>query len=290
MMNRDDRSVSTAAGILADRPAQAKNLQLGDFASRTLVIIPAHDEEECIAGVVQRLREHGFTRIRVVDNASTDRTGERAAEAGAEVLSHSRAGYGLACWLGGERVPPDVEWLLYCNADASDDLEALDRFAEFAPGYDLILGCRTRPEDQQTMTRPQRFGNWLAPFLIRLLWRHRFHDLGPQRAIRLAAYRKIAMRDRGFGWTVEMQVRAVEAGLRIAEIPVRSFPRPAGKSKISGTLRGSILAGSIILRTIGFLALRRIWTSLFSRPIFGEAARNPSATGIIGPTQRSIEK
>lgn len=290
MLNRDCRSVSVAAGRPADRPAQPKPPRLGDFASRTLVIIPAHNEEECVAGVVRRLRKRGFTRVRVVNNASTDRTGERAMEAGAEVLSHPRAGYGLACWLGGEWVQPEVEWLLYCNADASDDLEALDRFAELAPGHDLILGCRTRPEDRQAMTRPQRFGNWLAPFLIRLFWRHRFHDLGPQRAIRLEAYRRIAMRDRGFGWTVEMQVRAVEEGLRIAEIPVRSFPRPAGKSKISGTLRGCILAGSIILRTIGFLALRRIWTSLFSRPIFGEGQNHPRPIGIAASTRPSIEK
>jgi hypothetical protein len=235
---------------------------LSDFAARTLIIIPAHNEEECIAGVVLRLRERGFPRIRVVDNASTDHTAKRAAAAGAEVLSHPHAGYGLACWLGGLDVPRDVEWLLYCNADASDDLDALDHFAELAPEHDLILGCRTCPDDRRMMTLPQRFGNWLAPFLIRLVWRHRFRDLGPQRAIRFDAYRRINMRDRGFGWTVEMQVRAVEEGLRVAEIPVRSFPRPAGKSKISGTLRGTILAGAVILRTIGVLAWRKNWNSL----------------------------
>ena len=232
--------------------------QMSDFAARTLIIIPARNEEECIAGVVLRLLKRGFPHIRVVDNASTDHTAERATAAGAEVISHPHAGYGLACWLGGLDVPQDVEWLLYCNADASDDLDALDHFAELAPDHDLILGCRTRPDGRRVMTLPQRFGNWLAPFLIRLAWRHRFRDLGPQRAIRFDAYRRINMRDRSFGWTVEMQVRAVEEGLRVAEIPVRSFPRPAGKSKISGSLHGTILAGAVILRTIGVLAWRRI--------------------------------
>jgi len=286
MLNRDHKSVSLAAGALDD----PKVSPIDAFASRTLVIIPAHNEEECVAGVVRRLRERGFPRIRVVDNASTDGTAAEAKEAGAEVLSHPVAGYGLACWLGGRELPKGVEWLLYCNADASDDLEALDHFAALAPDHDLILGCRTRPEDRRTMTFPQRFGNWLAPFLIRLLWRHRFHDLGPQRAIRCEAYRRIDMRDRGFGWTVEMQVRAVEEGLRIAEISVRSFLRPAGKSKISGTLRGTILAGVIILRTIGLLAWRKVRPSFLTQRLPDVNASNQCAVGIIGPTRRSIEK
>lgn len=222
-----------------------------------MVIIPAHNEEECVGGVVTRLRERGFSRLRVVDNASSDATGQRAAAAGAEVIRDESRGYGLACWLGGRDLPPDVEWLLYCNADASDDLAALDRFAALADQHDLILGCRIRPEDAAVMTLPQRFGNWLAPFLIRLGWGHRFHDLGPQRAIRVNAYERLQMRDRGFGWTVEMQVRAVEEGLRIVEFPVRSYPRPAGKSKISGTLRGTVSAGVIILTTLARLRLKR---------------------------------
>ncbi|PTY02071.1 hypothetical protein DB346_10125 [Verrucomicrobia bacterium LW23] len=230
---------------------------LDAFASQTLVIIPAHNEEECVGDVVRRLREIGFQRIRVVENASRDRTAQRAADAGAEVISHPRAGYGLACWVGGEEVPPDVVWLLYCNADASDDLDALHRYAELAPGHDLILGCRTMAEDRHAMSLPQRFGNWLAPFLIRVIWGYRFRDLGPQRAIRVEAYRRLEMQDRGFGWTVEMQVRAAEEGLRIVEIPVRTYPRPAGQQKISGTIRGTLMAGTIILRTIGQLAWRK---------------------------------
>jgi glycosyltransferase involved in cell wall biosynthesis len=259
--------------------------KFSSFAARTLVIIPAHNEEECVAGVVRRLRERGFPRIRVVDNASTDRTAENARAAGAEVIQTSGRGYGLACWLGGRELPQGVEWLVYCNADASDDLEAFDRFAELLPDHDFILGCRTRPEDRRTMTLPQRFGNWLAPFLIRLLWRHRFHDLGPQRAIRREAYQRLHMQDRGFGWTVEMQVRAVEQGLRIAEIPVRAFPRAAGTSKISGTLRGTFLAGVIILRTIGLLALRNI----FSRRLARKNPNTPREMGIVRGIPRTLK-
>jgi glycosyltransferase involved in cell wall biosynthesis len=228
------------------------------FAERTLVIVPTHNEEECVGRVVRRLRERGFRAIRVVDNASTDRSSEAAQRAGAEVLFHPRAGYGLACWVGGLELPAGIEWLLYCSADASDDLDALERFAQLAPGYDLILGSRIDCETRRKMTLPQRFCNWLVPMLINLIWRHRFRDLGPQRAIRVDAYRRLDMQDRSYGWTVEMQVRAVEEGLRIAEIPVRSFERRAGSSKISGTFRGTILAGAVILRTIGVLVWRRV--------------------------------
>lgn len=227
------------------------------FTAKTLVVIPAHNEEECVGGVVRRLQEHGFHTIRVVDNASTDRTAEVAAQCGAEVLRTEQRGYGLACWAGSQNIPPAVSWLLYCNADASDDFGAYQRFAELSTNHDLVLGSRTHPEDRRHMTPPQRFGNWLAPTLIRVLWGRCFADLGPQRAIRTDAFRRLGMRDRGFGWTVEMQVRAVEEGLRIAEIPVRTFPRPAGESKISGNLLGSLKAGVIILTTIARLARRR---------------------------------
>ncbi len=227
---------------------------LAAFAARTLVIIPAHNEEECVGDVIHHLRLRGFSHIRVVDNGSSDRTAEVACEAGAEVLRISGRGYGLACWEGSQCIPDNIDWLLYCNADASDDFAAYDRFAELSENHDLILGCRIHPDDRQNMTLPQRFGNWLAPALIRLLWSRCFADLGPQRAIRTSAFRRLDMRDRDFGWTVEMQVRAVEEGLRIAEIPVRAYPRPAGESKISGNFHGSINAGVIILKTIARLA------------------------------------
>lgn len=225
------------------------------FTDSTLVIIPAHNEEDCIADVVRRLKQHGFSRIRVIDNGSTDATADVAREEGAEVISIPGCGYGLACWEGALNLPDGIEWLLYCNADASDDFEVYEKFARLSSDHDLILGARTHPEDRRHMTLPQRFGNWLAPFLIRLLWHRRFADLGPQRAIRADAYGRLHMRDRGFGWTVEMQVRAIEEGLRTTEIPVRTYPRTAGISKISGNLRGSFKAGFIILQTIAKLKI-----------------------------------
>ncbi len=230
---------------------------MNEFFTSALVIIPAHNEEECVAGTIKRLRGAGFNRIRVVDNGSTDGTAFAAHEAGAEVISLQGRGYGLACWAGGRNLPPGIEWLLYCNADASDDFEAYKEFARLAPDHDFVLGARTHPQDRMHMSAPQRFGNRLAPFLIRLLWGHSFCDLGPQRAIRVEAYQRLYMQDRGFGWTIEMQIRAIEENLRIIEIPVRNHPRPAGNSKISGNLRGSLSAGLIILQTIGKLALRR---------------------------------
>ncbi len=226
------------------------------FADRTVVIIPAYNEEACIESIVRRLQDRGFSYLRVIDNGSTDATARIARAAGAEVISDPQRGYGLACWLGGLNLPQGVEWLLYCNADASDDFEAYERFAQLASDYDLILGARTHAEDRLHMTIPQRFGNWLAPFLMTLIWGNSFSDLGPQRAIRVSAYQKIGMKDRGFGWTVEMQVRAVQEKLRIIEIPVRTFPRLAGVSKISGNLKGSLTAGVIILSTIAGLLFR----------------------------------
>lgn len=208
-----------------------------------------------LGAVVRRLRQHGFHRVRVIDNASIDASASVAREAGAEVISIPGRGYGLACWEGAIHIPEGIEWLLYCNADASDDFDAYQQFAKLVPEHDLILGTRNHPDDRRHMTLPQRLGNWLAPFLIKLLWGYHFTDLSPQRAIRVKSYRRLNMRDRGFGWTVEMQVRAVEERLRIAEIPVRTFPRTAGTSKISGNLRGSLAAGLIILQTIGRLAL-----------------------------------
>lgn len=242
------------------------------FAARTLIVIPAHNEGACVGDTVRRLRGCGFPRIRVVDNGSRDDTAQAAVQAGAEVIRDARVGYGLACWLGGLDLPADVDWILYCNADGSDDLEALNRFAELAPDYDLILGARTDPRDLAMMSLPQRLGNWLAPALIGIFWGQRFADLGPQRAVRVPALTRLAMRDRGFGWTVEMQVRAVEEGLRIVEIPVRSHPRVAGISKISGNLRGTIAAGFIILKTLGVLAVRKFMISGGSRnPEVGDA-------------------
>ena len=223
------------------------------------VIIPVRDEEATIAGVVEGLRRSGLRSIRVVDNGSRDGSAAAARRAGAEVLPEPAPGYGRACWRGLHDLAAPIEWILFCDGDGSEDLAALPRFLELAPSCDLLLGNRlATPAGRAAMTPVQRFGNRLATGLIALGWGHRFHDLGPFRLIRRRALERLGMRDRGFGWTIEMQVKAVEAGLRIRELPVAYHPRQGGRSKISGTLQGSLRAGSIILSTLAALYLRRL--------------------------------
>ncbi len=231
-----------------------------EIVARTCVIIPALNEEAALPRVLHDLRELGLERIRVVDNGSRDKTAEVAAQRGAEVFTEARRGYGAACWRGLADCEDAVEWVLFCDADGSDDLSELPHlFAQAALGAELVLGNRrSLPDNRAAMTPQQNFGNALATALIALGWGHRYHDLGPLRLIRRNALDRIAMRDRGFGWTVEMQVRAVEEKLRIAEVPVRYRRRQGGRSKISGTISGTLRAGSVILSTIGRLWLRRL--------------------------------
>lgn len=214
------------------------------------VIIPALNEAGALPGVLARLRELGLERIRVVDNGSRDGTADAARAAGVEVVQEPMRGYGRACWRGLQDLPEEVEWILFCDADGSDALEDLPRLLAERGDADFILGNRAATEaGRSVMSPPQRWGNRLATWLIRLGWGFRFHDLGPMRLIRRAALERVGMEDRGFGWTVEMQIRAVELGLRIREIPVAYHRRKAGASKISGTVRGVVSAGTIILGT-----------------------------------------
>ncbi|NJO44075.1 MAG: glycosyltransferase family 2 protein [Cyanobacteria bacterium RU_5_0] len=225
---------------------------------RILVIIPVRNEEASIGGVVRSLQFHELTRIRVVDNGSSDRSAEAAKDAGAEVIFEPTPGYGQACWQGMQHIPPDIEWVLFCDGDGSDDVSQLPLFLAKRAEFDLILGDRrATPQGRSALTPTQNVGNGLATFLIQLGWKHRYHDLGPLRLIRRAILEQMQMRDRGFGWTVEMQVRAIELGLQICELPVNYHPRQNGRSKISGTLSGSIRAGIIILKTLGTLYLQR---------------------------------
>jgi hypothetical protein len=228
------------------------------------VIIPALDEEATIGAVVATLRDLGLTRIRVVDNGSRDTTVPRARAAGAEVIVESRRGYGQACWTGSQNLPPEVEWILFCDADGSDDLRDIARLlAEASAGADFVLGDRrARPEARAVMTPVQNFGNALSTTLIRLGWGQHYRDLGPLRLVRRSLFERIGMRDRGFGWTIEMQVRAVELGARIVELPVGYLRRQGGRSKISGTIKGSVQAGTIILSTLAALAWRQAGPAL----------------------------
>lgn len=225
---------------------------------RVGVVIPALNEEESLPGVLRELKAQGLSHILVVDNGSTDRTAAVARKAGAVVVEEPRRGYGQACWTGVQALPGHLEWILFCDADGCDDLGALPKFFESAESADLVLANRrATPESRGALTPVQNFGNALATFLIRLGWGGRFSDLGPCRLIRRDVFESLEMEDRGFGWTVEMQARAAERGVSSVEIPVDYRNRTGGRSKISGTLRGSAQAGVIILTTLGALWLRK---------------------------------
>lgn len=228
--------------------------ELGPIA----IVIPAYNEEESIARVLHDLPAGLGRASIVVDNASSDRTAEVAREAGATVVFEARRGYGSACLRGIASVAPDVEVVVFLDGDYSDHPDELPSLVRpiLANRADLVIGSRVLGECEPGALLPQaRVGNRLAVFLIRCLWGYAYTDLGPFRAIRKSALEQLGMRDRDFGWTVEMQIRALEEGLRICEVPV-SYRRRLGRSKITGTIRGSISAGAKILYTIGKLALR----------------------------------
>ena len=225
---------------------------------KVAVVIPALNEEASLPGVIARLRAQGLKHIRVVDNGSRDRTAEVARQYGVEVLSEPRRGYGQACWTGCQDLPQETNWILFCNADGSDDIERIPGMMQVTSEAQFVLGTRIAAEDgRDYLTFSQRFGNKLAVSLIRLLWGAHYGDIGPLRLISRQAFERLKMHDRGFGWKVEMQVRAVEEGFHFHEIAVRNLPRQAGASKISGTIKGNLRAGATILSTIATLWLWR---------------------------------
>jgi glycosyltransferase involved in cell wall biosynthesis len=217
------------------------------------VVIPALNEAQSIGEVIRQLPPGRVRRVVVVDNGSTDGTADVARASGAVAISEPRRGYGRACWTGIEFVrqdPPDI--LAFVDADLSDYPAELSLLLEpiEAGRADLVIGTRLGGNlEKGALTPAQHFGNLLAPALIRLLYGHRYGDLGPFRAIRFEGLLSLGMQDRGFGWTVEMQIRALQRGLRPLDVPV-SYRRRVGKSKISGTLSGSFHAGRVILWTI----------------------------------------
>ncbi len=226
---------------------------------KVAVIIPACNEAESIGRVIEAIPDW-IDDVIVADNASTDGTPERARAAGARVVHEARRGYGSACLAGMAALRrPDV--VVFLDGDASDHPEEMHLLVDpVARGAaDLVIGSRTLGRREPgALTLPQLFGNWLACRLMRLFWNARFTDLGPFRAVRAEALLGLGMRDPDFGWTVEMQIKAARACLRLKEVPVSYRPR-IGTSKISGTLSGSIRAGRKILSTIfsEFLAARR---------------------------------
>lgn len=220
------------------------------------VVIPALDEERAIDRVIGEI-PGCVDDIVVVDNGSRDRTAEIARIAGARVVCEGERGYGAACLKGIEALG-DVDIVVFLDGDYSDHpgemLGLIDPIVSC--DADVVIGSRAAGEAVRgSLTPPQRFGNWLACFLMRCLWGARFTDLGPFRAIKRDALEALAMTDRGYGWTVEMQIKSVMAGLNCREIPVSYRPR-IGTSKISGTIGGSVAAGVTILGWIARAAMQ----------------------------------
>lgn len=223
-----------------------------------VAILPALNEERALPAVLAGVPRALIAHTIVVDNGSTDATAAVARAAGAEVVTEPRRGYGQACLAGIAAAAahrPDA--LLFLDADGADDPADIPRILARLADADLVIGSRTRGAAERGALTPQaRVGNALATTLIRWLWRVRFTDLGPLRAIRADALRELDMSDPRFGWTVQMQVRAAKRGLRCAEVPV-AYRRRVGESKISGTWSGSVRAGIGILGTIAREALAR---------------------------------
>ncbi len=220
------------------------------------VVIPALNEEQAIGRVIADIPAWA-DEIVVVDNGSHDGTARAAERAGARVVSENERGYGAACQTGIEALQaPDI--IVFLDGDYSDRPPEMGTLTDpiLAGAADLVVGSRVRGRrGPGALTLQQRFGNWLACRLIWRIWGTPCSDLGPFRAIRADALRALDVKDRAYGWTVEMQLKAAESGLKYLEVPV-SYRARIGQSKISGTLRGSVLAGVTILSVIARSALR----------------------------------
>ena len=216
------------------------------------LLIPALNEERSIGRVLSSLPAGLFSEVVVVDNGSTDQTAEVAQAHGATVVREPRRGYGRACLAGLAALNPQTDIVVFMDADASDVPEEAVRLLEpiVSGAADLVIGSRVLGQAEPgALALHQRFGNRFATTLVAWLYGFRYTDLGPFRAIRADRLRQLGMRDCDFGWTVEMQVRALRCGLRVREVPV-SYRRRIGTSKISGNLRASLAAGWKIIATI----------------------------------------
>ncbi len=220
------------------------------------VILPALDEEQSIGKVLDAIPDW-VDDVVVADNGSSDATAAVARAHGARVVSEPRRGYGAACLAGIAALEaPDI--VVFLDAAFRDPPQEMPLLVDpiIRDEADLVIGSRVLGRRERGALTPQaRWGNWLACTLMRWLWRVRYTDLGPFRAIRRSLLEELRMADRTYGWTVEMQIKAAQARARIREAPV-SYRKRIGKSKVSGTVKGVVLAGAKILSTIFLTALR----------------------------------
>ncbi|WP_046756272.1 glycosyltransferase family 2 protein [Kordia jejudonensis] len=215
------------------------------------VIIPAYNEEDSIANVIQEIPKN-VTEVIVVSNNSTDNTELNAQTAGATVLKEPQKGYGYAClkgmeYIANQHVKPDI--LVFLDGDYSDYPEELTKIVApiIEDDIDFVIGSRVKKlREDGSMTPQQVFGNWLATFLMKLFFGAKFTDLGPFRAIKYQKLLQLQMEDKTYGWTVEMQLKALKQKLSYTEVPVK-YKKRIGVSKVSGTVKGTIFAGVKIL-------------------------------------------
>src|SRR5436309_2096571 len=229
--------------------------------SSVSVIIPALDEEEPIAGVVRECFATGVPdEVIVVDNGSSDRTAERAREAGARVVTAPR-GYGRACAAGVSAVSPECEIVVFLDGDGSDVPSFMNELVNpiVRGTHDFVIGSRTRGQREPgSMNFQQIFAGRLAGWLMSILYGVRYTDMCPFRAIRSDALEKLSMKEETYGWNLEMQMKAARLGLRILEVPVNHRRRAGGVSKVSGTLRGTFVAGARIIATFVRIAAKKL--------------------------------
>jgi len=224
---------------------------LSRSAPKISVIIPAFNEEESIGLVIKSLPQKKIKEIIVVNNGSTDKTAYIAKEHGARVVDEAYRGYGAACLKGvSELNEPEI--VVFLDGDFSDFPEEIESLVNpiINNQADFVLGSRMLlPQSRISLLPQARYGNLLAVFLLKLFFQHQFTDLGPFRAIRYKSLKELKMVDKNFGWTVEMQIKAVKHGLCIKEVPVQ-YRKRIGVSKITGTISGTFKAGVKIIFTI----------------------------------------
>ncbi len=222
---------------------------------KIVVIIPAYNEENSIAKVVRDIPAGLVHEVIVVNNNSNDATDVNARNAGATILHEERPGYGYACLKGIEyakQLQPLPDIVVFIDADYSDHPEEMHLLVQpiLNEGMDMVIGSRALGKKETgSMTIPQVFGNWLATRLLKTFYKVSYTDLGPFRAIRYDKLMEINMQDTTYGWTVEMQVKAAKLKMKTVEVPV-SYRKRIGISKISGTVKGTVLAGYKIITTI----------------------------------------